>query len=251
MTEKYFSSIRFYSFTKRWKKRLRHLRRLRWICLSVMIFVMMGILSVYWLNQGNHITTKHHKDLAINSIHSLQTDTTKWNEANQMVLSQLLNKGKKYEVIMHKQYICGGHKQSRGLKTAIDIKHFIRNHPDWQVQLDQKGRVICKQQVEQFEMSCKHRAHISVDEDENLVLYDGKPKQRQVIRIFFQLDMKTMESSLSPRVLQQLYEGILITDLDAYDSVLSTFSDYAIEETQKVMKPTAMNKRIIKEKYKK
>lgn len=38
-------------------------------------------------------------------------------------------------------------------------------------------------------------------------------------------------------MLQQLYDGILITDTDEYHSVLSTFSDYAVEASQKVMKP--------------
>lgn len=46
-----------------------------------------------------------------------------------------------------------------------------------------------------------------------------------------------MESSLPQDKLDQLTKGIRITDMEEYNSVLSTYSDYAIEQNQKVMNP--------------
>ena len=47
------------------------------------------------------------------------------------------------------------------------------------------------------------------------------------MRTFFQLDVGSMESSLPRDVIQRLEEGIRIQDMEEYNSVLSTFSDYA------------------------
>lgn len=47
-----------------------------------------------------------------------------------------------------------------------------------------------------------------------------------------------MESSLPQDKVDRLSEGIKITDMDEYNSVLSTYSDFAMPANQKVMKPT-------------
>ncbi|GJM75082.1 hypothetical protein HMSSN036_72980 [Paenibacillus macerans] len=44
-----------------------------------------------------------------------------------------------------------------------------------------------------------------------------------------------MESALPADVLKQLQQGIRIQDVEEYNSVLSTFSDFALEQTEKVM----------------
>jgi forespore regulator of the sigma-K checkpoint len=47
-----------------------------------------------------------------------------------------------------------------------------------------------------------------------------------------------LESSLPREAVQSLYDGIRVADYADYNSVLSTFSDFAMmEETEKVMKP--------------
>ncbi|WP_420491488.1 BofC C-terminal domain-containing protein, partial [Neobacillus drentensis] len=52
----------------------------------------------------------------------------------------------------------------------------------------------------------------------------------------FQVDIQSMESSLPESVLKELHQGIRVSDVEEYNSVLSTFSDYAVELTEKVMK---------------
>ena len=59
---------------------------------------------------------------------------------------------------------------------------------------------------------------------------------KNVIRTFFQLDVNTLESSLPEGVLEQLQEGIRIQDKDEYDSVISTFSDFAVDETHHLLR---------------
>ena len=64
-----------------------------------------------------------------------------------------------------------------------------------------------------------------------------KVKQK-VLRTFFQLDVHYMESSLPKERLNELVNGIRISDMDDYNSVLSTFSDFATDKSEKVMNPT-------------
>ncbi|MNW53303.1 hypothetical protein D3C74_308610 [compost metagenome] len=63
-------------------------------------------------------------------------------------------------------------------------------------------------------------------------MFEGPPKNEKVIKTFFQLDVETMESALPNEVLKQLKQGIRVQDASEYNSVLSTFSDFALEQDQ-------------------
>lgn len=71
-------------------------------------------------------------------------------------------------------------------------------------------------------------AFFGIDEGGNLSLYEGHPDENQVLRSFFQIDIEYLESSLPQETVEQLYRGIRVTDYAEYNSVLSTFSDYAV-----------------------
>jgi hypothetical protein len=80
-------------------------------------------------------------------------------------------------------------------------------------------------------------AYFGLDENGNLSLFDGLPENKKVIRSFFQLNIEHLESSLPRETVNQLYQGIQITDFAEYNSVLSTFSDFALDISDEVMKP--------------
>jgi forespore regulator of the sigma-K checkpoint len=72
--------------------------------------------------------------------------------------------------------------------------------------------------------------------DGQLTLFEGLPKKEKVIRTFFQLDIGSMETALPEGVYKQLQQGIRVQDINEYNSVISTFSDFAVERTQRVLK---------------
>lgn len=72
-------------------------------------------------------------------------------------------------------------------------------------------------------------SYIGIDQHGVLSLFEGPPLEEKVIRSFFQINIEFLESSLPPEIVEQLYEGIRITNHSEYNSVLSTFSDYAVE----------------------
>nr|WP_244988240.1 BofC C-terminal domain-containing protein [Paenibacillus xylanexedens] len=106
----------------------------------------------------------------------------------------------------------------------------LAQHPEWDATVGTSDELRLKQSVDDLSPLCKQQAYISIDAVGNLNLYEGKPAEEKVIRTFFQLDVGTLESSLPEGVLEQLQQGIRVQDKDEYDSVISTFSDYAVDE---------------------
>ncbi|BBH19274.1 hypothetical protein Back11_06190 [Paenibacillus baekrokdamisoli] len=141
-------------------------------------------------------------------------------------------------VKLHRLYLCGDEITSLGQMNARDVLQLLRDHSEWTAIQDQSGTVVLEQRIDDMSNACKQNAFIGMDKHGNLSLFEGSPKKEKVLRTFFQLDVRYMESSLPKDQLDNLINGIRITDKDAYNSVLSTFSDFAVEKSQKVMKPT-------------
>lgn len=207
-----------FNLWKNFKKRLRSKRRPMWTLGSIILSLLVG-----WL--------------ALARIESV-TAAAKPIE-HQSSINQMLEKHTEpLSVELHRVYVCGEEAQPLGRMMSKQIMQLLLVHPEWKAMLDKEQSTIhLEQHIEDLSEHCKANAYMGVDKKGNLTLYDGVPKKEKVVRTFFQLDVRYMESSLPQDKLEQLAEGIRISDMEEYNSVLSTFSDYAIEQTQKVMKP--------------
>lgn len=142
-------------------------------------------------------------------------------------------------VKMHRLYICGEEMQPLGRMASDQIVRMLVNHPEWTAVLANDGKtVLLEQNVADLSEECRTNAYIGMDKKGNLSLFEGEPKKEKVMRTFFQLDVHYMESNLPQEKMEQLANGIKISDIDEYNSVLSTFSDFALQENENVMKPT-------------
>ncbi|WP_341480099.1 BofC C-terminal domain-containing protein [Paenibacillus dendrobii] len=141
-----------------------------------------------------------------------------------------LNKTKQVdEVIVRHSYVCGEEERTLGKLNTDEIYNLLNEHPSWKGQFAGQGKLVLNETILDLSPTCKERAYMSLDKDGNLSLFDGPPQQDKVIKTFFQLDISSMESSLPDEALRHFYDGIRIQDIDEYNSVLSTFSDYARE----------------------
>ncbi|MCM3785561.1 BofC C-terminal domain-containing protein [Neobacillus mesonae] len=131
------------------------------------------------------------------------------------------------EVFLEKNYICGVETITLGMFNQDDMILLIKQHPEWSGRLE-NDRLVLNEHVNDLSPDCRSNAFMGMDTNGNLALYEGEPDEEKVIRTFFQLDIGTMETSLPEGVLEQLQKGIRIQDVDEYNSVLSTFSDYAV-----------------------
>ncbi|CAM3320962.1 BofC C-terminal domain-containing protein [Paenibacillus lupini] len=142
-------------------------------------------------------------------------------------------------VRLHRQYICGEETQPFGQMTSAEVIRILMSHPEWTAMLSQDGQtVVLEQSIEDFSQSCRGNVYIGLDKLGYLSLFEGAPKKEKVVKTFFQLDVRYMESSLPQDKVDSLTRGIKISDMDEYNSVLSTYSDFAMPANQKVMKPT-------------
>lgn len=150
----------------------------------------------------------------------------------------LVQSGERRGVVLLKQYVCGAESQKLGKLDADSIMKLLMEHPEWEAQLAASGEVVMTEQIRDLSPKCKENAYMSLDKQGNLSLFDGPPKEDKVLRTFFQMNIDQLESSLPRDTVNKLYSGIRIKDFEEYNSVLSTFSDYAVEETEKVMSPS-------------
>ncbi|GAC40926.1 BofC C-terminal domain-containing protein [Paenibacillus popilliae] len=240
MTREHRSRSRFYFRVKQWKQDIRRTKGPIWRLVAIVLFFGALTLAIRMSMEIRQLIYERKTPISMETFAMIQEDKfAKLHDSSRLVLNQLLQQDdRKREVIHRQQFICGQREETMGMYPSAAIIQLILNHPDWGATLDVAGRIIMEEQIEEMSDRCKD-VRISLDEDGNLTLYEGPPAQKKVIRTFFQIDVESMESALPPHVLQQLYDGILITDTDEYHSVLSTFSDYAVEASQKVMNPAA------------
>ncbi|MDT3426670.1 forespore regulator of the sigma-K checkpoint [Paenibacillus forsythiae] len=112
------------------------------------------------------------------------------------------------------------------------LKTLIAEHSDWRGKIGPDGDVWLERNVNDLSPSCKKEAYIGLDNEGNLTLFKGPPKQEEALKTFFQIDIGTMKSALPEKVWSQLQGGIRVQDIDEYNSVLSTFSDYARDNAE-------------------
>lgn len=228
------------------KRRLRQKRR--WLSLGVWVLLLGAVAATYGL-AGRE---KPGEQSAIAPIRTLEVEggdavpvqrslapeeTAAPGEHQEAILQRIRAHSGKREVLLQSNYVCGEEVEKLGRKSALEILEIHRDNPTWAVTIDRDGAVYFVRKVEDLSPSCRENAYFGIDRNGNLSLFDGLPQSDKVLRTFFQLNIEYLESSLPKETLRQLQEGIRITDLAEYNSVLSTFSDFALEPTERVMKP--------------
>ncbi|NIK75950.1 forespore regulator of the sigma-K checkpoint [Paenibacillus castaneae] len=204
-----------FSLWKKLKKRFRRKRRPMWMLGCMLLSLLIG-----WLIP----------------IHTVQMYAFSPEQSD--FTQMLLEKEKPWSVKLHRVYVCGDEIKPLGIMMTDQIQQLMKENPKWKGKLgNESNTVFLEQHVDDLSEHCKANAYMGLDKKGNLTLYDGVPKKEKVVRTFFQLDVHYLESSLPQDKLDQLAKGIRISDIDEYNSVLSTYSDYAIELNQKVMKP--------------
>lgn len=201
----------------RLKKKLRWRRR--WLILGCMLIV--TLLSMWSLSGP--------KDFDEPSLPAMAANQLEVASEQDQILEMIRSERRKRDTFVQKLYVCGEETQKLGNMNAEQIIELHKQHLGWTITLGDQGQVYFSEKVNDLSQACKEKAFFGLDESGNLSLFDGVPKADHVIRTFFQLNVDFLRSSLPIETVNQLYEGIRVTDLQEYYSVLSTFSDYAVE----------------------
>ena len=145
-----------------------------------------------------------------------------------------LDEVSKREVILHKLYLCGEQHESLGFYSELETESLKRGHPDWRLEGIDELQVIYAVEVDDLSPSCRDNAYFGLDRNNSLTLYEGKPGEGKIVRTYFQVDVTHLENSLPNETVEALRGGIKVSDFAEYNSVLSTFSDYALPSAEQV-----------------
>lgn len=156
----------------------------------------------------------------------------------QRVFSALRQWQGEVEIVLHRSYLCGEETRKLGRHTTLQAAELLKSHRTWEGKLDDHGQLVVEEAVDDLSPLCRKRAYIGMDDNGNLALFDGPPNKENVIRTFFQLDVETLETNLTEDRLHELAHGIRVSDRDEYNSVISTFSDFAKFKSEEVLQPT-------------
>ena len=220
-----------FKFKKQFKRRWRRWKRTAWMAASL---VAITILAYSGLSISSHIERLLTTNFSEAATAMAPVTEERSEEEVQSILGQLRPETDRLtSVVMETHYICGIETEQLGKMGIPQLKVLLQQHPEWVAEVVSADTLQIKKQVDDLSPLCKEQAYISVDAVGNLNLYEGRPAEEKVIRTFFQMDVGSLESSLPEGVLEQLQQGIRVQDKDEYNSVISTFSDYAIDGPHK------------------
>lgn len=135
------------------------------------------------------------------------------------------------ELVLHRTYLCGEQSRQIGSHPTSVAIELLKSHRDWEASFDSSGTVVIEEAVDDLSPECRKTAYMAMDKDGNLSLYNGLPKREKVIRTFFQLDVDMLETRMSDDRILELTKGIRVSDRDEYNSVLSTFNEFAKQKS--------------------
>ncbi|MFD0674342.1 BofC C-terminal domain-containing protein [Cohnella sp. GCM10027633] len=159
-----------------------------------------------------------------------------YGEANRdKTIASLRERKGDVELVLHRTYLCGEETRKLGMHTPEEAYNLLLAHREWDASMTDGGKVTLSEDVDDLSPQCRKTAYIGMDQDGNLSLFNGPPQKDKVVRTFFQLDVKTLQTSLTQEKLRELLHGIRVSDKDEYNSVISTFSDYARLKSRGVM----------------
>ncbi|WP_114495701.1 BofC C-terminal domain-containing protein [Fontibacillus phaseoli] len=223
--------MNIFNIRKQLKKRWRRWKRAIWTIGACVLVALMAWLGMLLSEQMEKLMTK--EPLVLETFGKLEDQLAE--ESSQDWLEHLRESNQLRIVHLNKIYTCGEESLVLGLMKPTEISQLSKEHPAWTGRLAPGGDVWFDEHVQGLSDVCRREGYVGIDKNGNLSLFEGPPKQEKVIRTFFQLDVETMESALPSEVLKQLNSGIRIQDVEEYNSVLSTFSDFAVEASEKTM----------------
>ncbi|BBI32551.1 BofC C-terminal domain-containing protein [Cohnella abietis] len=218
------------------KKSLKRKRRHVWSLGAGVGFFLLATLAGTWL--AHRIITNNQSGMFAQIdtvpvwVDNLDVKDEPAKTEREQVIRSLKEWGGQVELVLHRTYLCGEETRKLGRHTAAEAEELLKSHWEWQVKFNPSGQVLIEEAVDDLSPECRKTAYFGMDKDGNLSLYEGPPWREKVLRTFFQLDVNMLETRMPLERVHELTTGIRVADKDEYNSVLSTFNDFARLKSQ-------------------
>ncbi|MWC28770.1 BofC C-terminal domain-containing protein [Paenibacillus sp. MMS18-CY102] len=221
--------MKAFSLWKQLKRKLRRSGRPMWTLGSIAAIVSYSLLSGFPIDRAYGAATDQDASMEPKQL--------------QEIIRSISMKQGPLKVHIHRSYICGEEFRSLGLRPPAEAVRLVKRPTVLHVRLDVPVRgeptLQLEEQVSDLSVQCKESAMFGIDPSGRLTLFEGPPKKENAVRTFYQLDVRFMESHLPKEEWKRLVDGIRVEDKASYYSVLSSFSDFAIDASRNVMNPSS------------
>lgn len=152
-----------------------------------------------------------------------QSDQADHNQEAAAVLA-----AQKLEMVIQNRYLLGPMVEERRTFSTKEMDQFHELAKNLTFIKEEQGKYIFERKVDDLSPVLKEKGVIGVDRNGMLTLYEGDPKENNVIQTFFQIDLERLETSLPAEEINQLQQGIHFSSLAEFNSILSTYGEYAV-----------------------
>lgn len=132
------------------------------------------------------------------------------------------------EVIILRNYRLGPVVEEKQYIPAKSRDDIMEKFSGMELIEEKDGRFVFKTFIDDISPLIDNHLFFGLSEDGFLSIYEGSPEEDHVIQTFFQLDIKRMESSLPLEEVKLLRKGIPFSSMSEYNSILSTYGEFAI-----------------------
>lgn len=128
-------------------------------------------------------------------------------------------------VLLVRTYLDGEISEEIVRENIWSIENFWAKYDQWQLLEINESAIVFTKPIDDISPLLKANGYFGITDKGVLSIFNGKPKQVNIIQSFFQIDIKKLESSKH----QELVHGIPIKTKDHYVEVLETFKTYSAD----------------------
>lgn len=118
---------------------------------------------------------------------------------------------------------CSIESLSNEIGSLNEIK---KNYPNWELIEVKEGTIYFQKYIDDISPLLKANGYFGITTEGVLSIYNGEPKQRQLIQSFFQIDIEKLES----KSIEELTKGIPIQTKEHYVQVIESFKAYLLND---------------------
>lgn len=131
-------------------------------------------------------------------------------------------------VLLERRYIDGEVSEEVRNEKKQSIKKILAKYHDWKVVDLEEDEIVLQKKINDISPLMKTNGYIGLSKDATLSIFNGKPKNKEVIQSFFQLDIKKLEGHKQ----ELLKKGVRITSKKSYEKWVETLKPYSVTKNQ-------------------
>lgn len=131
-------------------------------------------------------------------------------------------------VILERLYVDGELSQETTKEMIWSLEEFWAKYDKWQLIEMKENMMVFRIYIDDISPLLKANGYFGITDEGVFTIFNGRPKQTNIIQSFFQIDLGKLESNKW----EELKKGIPIKTKEQYVHVIETFKPYSIIEKQ-------------------